>query len=134
MDIKKRKIICFMMIILVAVSGICFKNIKPIYDIYNSPVEKASSYIIAKLHWAVTDVQTVANKQSDIRQDSGDGHSSIRMAGSKRDITPFFEYLLSDSVSLNEGSFFAGQTLVQFFNCMEKELVANYIHKSDGKK
>ena len=69
-----------------------------------------------------------------IRNHTGIQQLASRYIGHKRDGRLSLEFLCSNIFCLSEGRSFARFEKIYFFKQYQKELVLNYIHKSDGKK
>lgn len=133
MHIKKQRLLCFVLIILVFISGMCFENIKTEVSAECVSTENVNSYIMPR-DVTMVDAEHCTTEMMGIRNGAGIRRLTNGYPGHKRESRTFLEFLYSNIFSLSEGKIPTRFEIIYFLNQNQEELVLKYIHKSDGKK
>lgn len=127
------KLICFIVTILVLLSGTYFENVKTDSLFGYSPVEETDLQVFV-YRVVLQDAKVCTTEMLGNRNNAGIQQMSSLYVGHKKDLRTYLPFLCSDVFSLNEGKFFTGSEVLHFHSQYQEELVATYIEKSDGKK
>lgn len=118
MRAKRNNLLCMLIILLVSISGMYFEDIKVDSVFACTPAETSNTYI-SEMDSVITDAQACTTEMLGI---------------CKNVVTGQFTILFINIFSLNEENSYSSLEEVQLFFGSRDKLVANYIHKSDGKK
>lgn len=133
MQMKKEKLISFVLVIFVFLSGMCFENVKTdSFYVYVS--SDTTDACIMSCEAAIIDTEHCTTEMLGVRNGVGLQKLTGRFISQKRDGRLSQEFLYLDIFSLFEGKLFASSEKIHFLNQYQEEFVLNYIHKSDGKK
>lgn len=130
MSMKKRKILCVLIIFMIFVSGMYFENIETYSVFACNPATAVNSYITVA-NPVITDAQACTTEMLGIRESIV---TLQRFVGQKRDSKISLDFLYQNLFSLKEGKSYTGLKEVKHTLNSQNELVANYLHKTDGKK
>lgn len=133
MRMKKSRMICIILSILMFFSGMCFEDIKTDALSACAPVLETNA-CMAALDAAEMDVTFCTRELLGIQNVIGIRQLKSRYISQKKEAKISFDFLCSDVFSLYEGKFFTSSETIQIQNRCLNELVTNYIHKTDGKK
>lgn len=132
MRAKRNKIFYILITLLVFISGMYFEDIKIDSVFASTPTEMTNSYI-SDIGSVITDTQVCTTEMLGVRGNMMIGQFTIRF-NQRRDTRVSPDFLCQNIFSLNEGKSYASIEEVQLISKSQDELIANYIHKSDGKK
>lgn len=132
MRIKQYRIICFIIAVLVSISGMCFEDVKADCGFEYAPVEKTNAHIIDG-DSAIKDTGICTTEM--LRSCNAGVQQHLRAyEGQRRELKGSLYFLCADIISLNEGHLFNGSQICLFCSHNQNKFITNYIHKSDGKK
>ena len=133
MRARWNKLICFIVTILVLLSGTYFENVKTDSLFVYPPVEETTSQIL--VYGAVLrDAKLCTTEMLGDRNSAGMQQMTSQHIGHRKELRVSLTLLCSDVFSLFEGKFFTGSGGLHFHSQYRQELIARYIEKSDGKK
>ncbi|MBQ4531442.1 MAG: hypothetical protein IJA36_12675 [Lachnospiraceae bacterium] len=133
MHIRKKKLVCFMLMIFVFLSGMYFENVKTDFSVVCASNETTNSYIMS-YDAVIMEAEHCTTEMMGIRNSIGIKQFVSRYITHKRDSRNPLDFLCSNSFCLSEGRSFTRFETTCFLNQYQEEFVLNYIHKSDGKK
>ena len=133
MRIKNYRIISFITAILIFLSGLYFDNNESNTLFATSSVETANS-CITKAAAINPCEQGCTSELLGIRSAGSVQQLSNRLISQKRETKISLDFLYSNFLFINKGTFFTSLSAIRFFCPKTDELVINYIHESDGKK
>ena len=132
--LKRYKIICIILAVIVSLSGMCFGNNDEADSLFAYiPFEKADSYI-ETVPATIADAQVCTLEMLGVRSISAMQQLAGRYICQKREFKRSLDFLCLNSLSLREEKFFKSSERTHIYSKCLDELVANYIHNSDGKK
>ncbi len=133
MRIRNRKILCFLLAMLVLLFGTrCEKSrLETLFAC--APAENADS-LIRVADAAISDTQLCTTEMLGVRSHTGIRQLSSRFVSIRGEARLSLFCLCSAILSLDEGKFFTNSALLQSEHPRQEELVPRYIHRSDGKK
>lgn len=132
MRAKRNNIFCMLIILLVSILGMYFEDIKADSVFACTSTETTNLYFSDRN--SVTDAQACTTEMLGIRKNVVTGQFAIRFMNQRRDTKLSQNYLCQNIFSVKEGESYASLEEVPLVSGSGDELVANYIHKSDGKK
>lgn len=130
---KRNKIFCILITLLVFISGMYFEDIKADSVFASTPGETTNSYI-PDIGSVTIDTQVCTTEMLAVCGNMVTGQFTIRFVNQRRDTRVSPDFLCQNIFSLNEGKSYASIEEVQLISKSQDELIANYVHKSDGKK
>ena len=133
MRAKRNKIFCILITLLVFISGMYFEDIKVDSVFASTSAETTNSYISA-IGSVITDTQVCTTEILGVCGNMVTGQFTNRFVNQRRDTRVSPDFLCQNNFPLNEGKSYASIEVVQLISKNQDELIANYIHKSDGKK
>ncbi len=135
MRMKNYRIISLLLVIFVALSGMCFEDTKAdSYFAYVSMEDNSFNFISDETE--ISDTHPCTSEMLGVRNNAGIQRLASQYLNQKRQNRISYNFLFLDIFSLSERikKFFISSEATQVYNQCQEELVANYIHKSDGKK
>lgn len=133
MRAKRNKIFCILITLLVFISGMYFEDIKADSVFASTPGETTNSYT-SDIGSVTIDTQVCTTEMLAVCGNMVTGQFTIRFVNQRRDTRVSPDFLCQNIFFLNEGKSYASIEEVQLISKSQDELIANYIHKSDGKK
>ena len=129
---KYKKILSFIIPVLMLVSVMHFENFKMDFLFVCESAETANSYKISSEDSIITNQNSHNTQMFGI---IGQPDRLTRLCSyQSRNTKQFCDFLPINILSLNEGKFYLSPAQMQNITPNQKELVASYIHKTDGKK
>lgn len=130
---EKNKLVWISLALLLLISGIRFDSFERNPAFVYAAAETESVYFSAGDHTAVNERVCTA-KMLGIHEYEGNVQQRIRLNNQKRIFKVFPEFFCPQVFSLREGRIYSGSAQIHCKASIHEEAVANYIHKSDGKK
>ncbi|MBD5089595.1 MAG: hypothetical protein HDT30_12455 [Clostridiales bacterium] len=135
MRIKNCKILCFILVIFIVLSGMCIENIEADYSFAYAPMEETNSYIMTD-DAVISQAEPCTTEMLGVCNNAGIQRLAGQFINQKRESKVSLNFLYSNIFSLHEKErrFLISSKAITFCNQCQDELVVKYIHKSDGKK
>lgn len=135
MRIKNYKILCFILVIFIVLSGMCIENIEADSSFAYAPMEETNSYIMTD-DAVISQAEPCTTEMLGVRNNAGIQRLASQFINQKRESKVSLNFLYSNIFFLHEKErrFLISSKAITFCNQCQDELVVNYIHKSDGKK
>ena len=133
MRAKRNKIFCILITLLVFISGMYFEDIKT-DSVFASTLGETTNSYTSDIGSVTIDTQVCTTEMLAVCGNMVTGQFTIRFVNQRRDTGVSPDFLCQNIFSLNEGKSYASIEEVQLISKSQDELIANYIHKSDGKK
>lgn len=130
---KVRKLTGLIMTLFLFVTGIYCEFSRADAAFLRAPVQTGGSCLLAGAP-VVPDAQACDTELSGIRGNICPGQLTVRFANQRRDIRGSLSALFQNIFSVREGRSYSHFEKLRALSENQKELVTNYIHKSDGKK
>ena len=133
MRARWNKLICFILTILVLLSGTYFESIKTDSLFVYAPIEGTGGQTLS--HGAVLkEADFCTTEMLGVRNHGGIQQLTSCYLNQEKVARVSLIFLCSDVFSLFQGKFFTGSQVLRFHSQYQEELVAHHIEKSDGKK
>ena len=133
MNSKKRKSICFILVILVFLSGMCFDEVKITSYILDATMNEANSYVMSD-KITVMEAEVCTTEMLGVRNCVNIRQLARHNMNQKKESRIVFVFLCSNIFAISRGKCPAEFETTGFFKGVQEKNVLNYIHKSDGKK
>ena len=133
MQYKRKNLFCMFMVMILFISGICFKDCS-IDDFWAYPVSDKTSSQISNVEAMFSDVQLCTTQMLGIRSDIVGRQQTFRYGTQGKTAKLLLDDLSEDIISKKTGNSFSFVGEVPQFYVGQSNLVTVYIHKSDGKK
>lgn len=133
MQYKRKNLFCMFMVMILFISGICFKDCS-IDDLWAYPVSDETSSQISNVEAMFSDVQLCTTQMLGIRSDIVGRQQTFRYGTQGKTAKLLLDELSEDIISKKTGNSFSFVGEVPQFYVGQSNLVTVYIHKSDGKK
>lgn len=133
---RYKRLMCFFLIIVTFLSGICFENRRAdVIFVYaqEAPLTVSEAYLASESLLA-PDAQMCTSEMLEGNGTLGIIGAEGRILKGKSDIRMVFSFLCPNSFPLKFSNLFTGKSGIDTFLNSRTILVTNYIHESDGKK
>lgn len=133
MQSRKQKAMCILLAIVIVLSGMCFESSKADASFLYAPAE-ASDSTVRPVDATIREAQLCTTETLGIRDNADIQQFAGRVNSQKRETSDSLALLYFNILSSAAGKFYAGSEMMRSGQQYRNELVANYIHRSDGKK
>lgn len=133
MQYKRKNLFCMFMVLILFISGICFKDCS-IDDFFAYTVSNETSSQLSNVEAVICDAQLCTTQMLGIRSDIVGGQQTLRYGTQGKSAKLLLDDLSEDIISKKTGNSFSFVGEVNLFYARQSNLVTVYIHKSDGKK
>lgn len=133
MRTKIRKLAGLLLIFVMMTAGICGEALKT-DAVFVQAQEGAQRTCISMSGTELSDAEACTAEMLGSRRNTGSGRLMVRHANQRRGNDASLHFLCQNIYSPNRGNSGAGCDALIFVSESSSGLIANYIHKSDGKK
>lgn len=129
---KRKQLLCMFMVMILCILGIFFENYQTDHSLMCAAKESSSQ--ISNATEVVSNIPLCTNQMPGIRGNIRNRLWTVLFAKQAKSEKSFLDYFSENVFVKKTGNVYTESDEIYFLKNLQKNLIVNYLHKSDGKK